>query len=274
MPEDDDDEQQMLIERFGAQYKRGHMPVFKEINILSHGCDYGGTSWTTKSEAEEIAERLALAPGRRLLEVGAGSGWPGLYMARLSGCEAVLLDLPYDGLRAASLRSQTDQTLGQCRFVAADAARLPFDGALFDAIHHADVLCCLSAKLAALQACRAVIRDDGTMAFTVIFVPPELSASARDHAAIYGPPFVSSEQSYPEMLETAGWEIVYQADLSQDYGNTVRLVLEAETRRADDLIEIIGQTEYDEKRARRSNALDGFDQGLIRRALYVVKPAT
>jgi len=270
----DDDEKQMLLARFGAQYKRSHLPVFKEINILSHGCDYGGTSWTTKSEAEDIAGRLSLAPGRRLLEVGAGSGWPGLYMARISGCEAVLLDLPYDGLRAASLRSQADQTTEQCRFVAADAARLPFDGAQFGAIHHADVLCCLSAKLAALQACREVIHADGTMAFTVIFVPPELSASERDRAASHGPPFVTSEQSYPEMLETSGWEIVHQADLTEDYGNTVRMVLEAETQRADDLIEIIGQTEYDEKLARRQNALGGFDQGLIRRALYVVKPAT
>ena len=52
------------------------------------GCDYGSTGNTTRQEAEQIAKLLDLRPGVKLLDVGAGSGWPGLYLAQLTGCEA------------------------------------------------------------------------------------------------------------------------------------------------------------------------------------------
>jgi len=46
------------------------------------GCDYGVTSWADRDEADELVTLLGLAPGMRLLNVGAGSGWPGLYLAQ------------------------------------------------------------------------------------------------------------------------------------------------------------------------------------------------
>ena len=57
------------------------------------GCDYGGSSWTTRTESELIISLLGLRPGVRLLDLGAGSGWPGLHIAKTSGCDVVLVDL-------------------------------------------------------------------------------------------------------------------------------------------------------------------------------------
>jgi hypothetical protein len=37
---------------------------------------------------------LGLGPGRRLLDVGAGYGWPGRYLARETRCTVILTDLP------------------------------------------------------------------------------------------------------------------------------------------------------------------------------------
>jgi len=39
---------------------------------------YGGTSWTTKAEADRVGRLLDLAPLDRLLDIGAGAGWPQL----------------------------------------------------------------------------------------------------------------------------------------------------------------------------------------------------
>ena len=66
------------------------------------GCDYGSTSGTTRLEAERIAQLLELRPAAKLLDLGAGSGWPGLYLAQLTGCDVVLVDLP---LAAFALRA-------------------------------------------------------------------------------------------------------------------------------------------------------------------------
>lgn len=268
----ENDEKDFLRQRFGSQYQRIHSTVLRDIERLSHGCDYGGTSWTTQSEAGEIAEMLGLTADRRLLEVGAGSGWPGLYLVRLTGCRAVLLDVPLDGLRAARERAVADQTTELCQVLAADGAHLPFNGTLFDAVHHADVLCCMSAKLAMLEACRTVIRPDGTMVFTVIYVSPLLSRAEHDRAVSFGPPFVAADYNYPEMLAKAGWQIQHQADLTEPYVATARTMLAEETRRSAELVEVLGEQEHADRLTRRRHTIAGVEEGLLRRALYVVKP--
>ena len=69
-------------------------PLMREIERCVRGSDYGGTSWTTHAQAEQLAARLELVRGQRLLEVGAGSGWPGLLLATLSDCDVVLVVTP------------------------------------------------------------------------------------------------------------------------------------------------------------------------------------
>jgi SAM-dependent methyltransferase len=81
-----------------------------------------------------------------LLEVGAGSGWPALYLAARAGCDVTLTDLPPGALRIAMERAARDGIPGACQAGAADAAHLPFRDAHFDAINHSDVLCCLVQK--------------------------------------------------------------------------------------------------------------------------------
>ena len=73
--------------RFSRDYELlGSIPM-RHLERTVLGCDYGATSWTTRREAGRIAELLGLNADMRLLDVGAGAGWPGLYIAqlRLSG---------------------------------------------------------------------------------------------------------------------------------------------------------------------------------------------
>jgi SAM-dependent methyltransferase len=147
-----------LTVRFANDYRIGRSPAVRALERCVLGCDYGGTSWTTRDEAQRVAALLDLRPGLRLLDVGAGSGWPGLYLLTLSGCDAVLTDLPLEGLKAAADRATTDGLADRCGFVVADGAALPFSDASFDAISHSDVLCCTPAKAGLLQACRRAAR--------------------------------------------------------------------------------------------------------------------
>ncbi len=96
------------------------------------GCDYGGNSWTTRAGAQQIGALLGLRPGLRLLDVGAGSGWPGLYLAETSGCDVVLVDFPLTGLRIAAERAIKDRIPGVCWVAVADAADLPRSGNAID----------------------------------------------------------------------------------------------------------------------------------------------
>ena len=112
-----------------------------EIEHEATGSDYEVTSYTTRDQAQEMGQLLRLRPGKCLLDVGAGSGWPGLYLARTTGCHVVLVDLPFEGIRTASLRAARDRLDDRCWAVVGDARALPFRNASFDAIIHCDVLC-------------------------------------------------------------------------------------------------------------------------------------
>ena len=167
-------EEQATFDRFSKMYESLQSDVRRGVERAVCGCDYGATSWTTLDEARKVGRMLALKGGKLLLDVGSGSGWPGIYLAQESGCDIVMTDLPLNGLRMAADRAAADQVTGAYWPAVADGAALPFRNGWFDAIHHSDVLCCLPEKLGVLESCRRTIRADGKMVFSVTLKDPDL----------------------------------------------------------------------------------------------------
>jgi ubiquinone/menaquinone biosynthesis C-methylase UbiE len=236
------------------------------------GCNYGANSWTTRTEAEQMAALLRLRPGLRLMDLGAGTGWPGLYMAKRTGCDLVLIDLPLAGLRIAAQRASKDLMPGTCWIVVADAAMLPFPTGSSGAICHSDLLCCLRQKRAVLETCRWVIRPDGRMVFTVISIAPHLSLQEYRRAVADGPEFVESETDYPTLLRQTGWNIVECHDITLHYGASCRRQLQADTEHKDELESLISISEFAERRADWRSQIVAIDDGLLRRELFVAVP--
>jgi 2-polyprenyl-3-methyl-5-hydroxy-6-metoxy-1,4-benzoquinol methylase len=114
-----------------------------ERRVLGAPAAWGANGYTTVQQADELGQRLALAHGDRLLDVGTGRGWPGLYLATTTGCSVVGTDLPVEGLVAATTRAHEEGLAGRAALVAASAAHLPFavSTAAFDAVVLTDVLC-------------------------------------------------------------------------------------------------------------------------------------
>ena len=267
-------EEQAQTERFEQAYARAQLPIMLAIERSVCGCDYGGTSWTTRDEAARLSDVLGLRPGLRLLDLGAGSGWPGLYLCALSGCDVTLVDIPSAGIRIAADRAARDRLSGACRAVVADGARLPFGDGSFDAIHHSDVLCCLKPKRAVLDACRRVIRAGATMVFTAITVAPDLQSSDHRRAVEVGPEFVESDSDYPTMLAQTGWSLADHDDLSREFAASLRRIIDADAERRDELRELLGATAVTDRQTEWRTKLAGVGDGLLRRELFVATPCT
>ena len=262
-----------LVDRFSKKYRHVRSEVIRRIERSVFGCDYGATSWTTRHEAENVSEMLALGPGKHLLEIGAGSGWPGLYLATTTGCDVALIDLPFEGLRVAAERAASDCIGERCWVAMADGAALPFGNARFDAIFHSDVLCCLEAKLAVLKECRRVIHDTGKLVFSVLSISPNLSSEDYERAVASGPAFIETTVDYPTMLRQARWETTDRVDMTARFFETVRDLLHQEENYANELTELLGECEYSDRLTSRRKRIEGLKLGLIRRELFSATPA-
>jgi methylase of polypeptide subunit release factors len=125
---------------FAARYTVPPADVIKKIERKVIGAVWGANGFTTVEQADLIGERLDLAPGQRLMDIGTGRGWPGLYLAERRGCEVVLTDLPIEGLQHA-LRRAAAESVSSLGAVVSSARDLPFGRESVDAIVHTDVLC-------------------------------------------------------------------------------------------------------------------------------------
>jgi ubiquinone/menaquinone biosynthesis C-methylase UbiE len=258
-----------LAEHFAERYRLGQAPIMLEVERAFCGCDYGGTSWTTRAEADRLGPLLELGPGRRLLDVGAGSGWPGLYLGRVTGCDVTLVDVPLQGIRTAAKRAAAEELAGACWVAVADGSQLPFEREGFDAVSHSDLLCCLEAKHSVLKECRRVARGGAKMAFTVISIASDLLSADYQRAVEFGPPFVESALEYPALLDRSGWRTTDYVDVTAEYAATVRRLLSAWEEREDRLADLLGAAEFSAMVTRRRGGLAAIEDGLLKRELFV-----
>lgn len=133
--------EQEARDRFASRYREERVDVVRAIERRVIGGDWGANGYTTIEQADDLAHRLQLSRRDLLLDVGAGRGWPGLYLAAITGCSVVLADVPLEGLAVAAARVRTEHLEGAAWCVNASARDLPFGAAHIDAIVHTDVLC-------------------------------------------------------------------------------------------------------------------------------------
>lgn len=261
-----------LREQFGQYYSQSHLSVNQRIEQAVCGCDYGGVSWATRAEIDEVGEMLALQRGHQLMDLGAGSGWPGIYMSAASGCDVTLVDLPAEGLAVAMTRARKEALKGACHVAVADGQALPFASGSFDAITHSDVLCCLPPKRAVLDECRRTISEDGSMIFSVISVTPGLCEEDRLYTIEIGPPFIEAETGYDEMLALTGWKVTHKIDKTEEFLDSARIFRQADLDNRTDLEELIGEEELAGRLDRDAALVDVIARGHMLRELFRVRP--
>jgi 2-polyprenyl-3-methyl-5-hydroxy-6-metoxy-1,4-benzoquinol methylase len=127
--------------RFSQRYGEGRGGVGRAMAREVFGADIDVNGYTTVAQAGRLARALRLRPGMRLLDVGAGAGWPGLHIARTTGCDVVLADQPRPALLRATRHAARDRLHQRCQAVQMTATALPFGTAAFDAVVHTDVMC-------------------------------------------------------------------------------------------------------------------------------------
>jgi SAM-dependent methyltransferase len=253
---------------FAESFETSNLPAMLAVERTVLGCDYGGTSWTTRRQAEQITDSLELCPGTRLLDIGAGSGWPGLWLADNADCHVTLVDLPANALVRAQQRACRDGIEGRVDTVAGSGATLPFRDCSFGAINHSDVLCCLPEKREMLRECRRVASDGANMLFSVIAISPRLPHTDHRRAIEVGPPFVEAPGDYADLLSETDWRLVDRKDVTAEYRKCLRVLVDAFDGNVE-LCDALGADVVSESRGHRLEQVAAVDAGLLCREIFV-----
>ena len=255
-------------EAFAASYEVSNLPAMREVERTVLGCDYGGTSWTTSTQATQIVEMLGLRQGLKFLDIGAGSGWPGLFLADTSGCDVTLLDLPVGVLAKAIKRSRSDGIDDRVDAIAASGSAMPIRNACFDVISHSDGLCCTPEKIEMLRECRRIATDRAKMLFSVIAVTQNLSEADHRRAVDAGPPFVDAPNCYADILEACGWRLVEHIDATSEHRRSLSALVKAFENSAE-LSDVLGDDVVSQARKRRQEQIAVIDAGLLVREIFI-----
>ena len=129
-----------VIETFEQRYRVRPTEVTRQIEREVIGGDWGANGYTTMGQADRLGRELSLGPSSVLLDLGAGRGWPGLYLAASTGCRVVMADVPADALRLALDRAGDEGLADRAAAVRCSVRALPLRQRSVDAVVHADVL--------------------------------------------------------------------------------------------------------------------------------------
>src|SRR5690349_18721593 len=86
---------------YDANYGNFESDLYSEIRREAFGEDIGQNSWLTADEQNRFIEKLALSPGKTLLDVACGAGGPALKIAEKTGCSLVGIDVHEQAISAA-----------------------------------------------------------------------------------------------------------------------------------------------------------------------------
>ena len=82
----------------------------------------------------ELADRLGLGPGHRVIDLGCGGGGLTVALAEAAGCEVVGVDSSMEAVAAARRRALASAARSRCRFAVGDMSSPPIEAGTVDAI--------------------------------------------------------------------------------------------------------------------------------------------
>ncbi|MBT2401676.1 cyclopropane-fatty-acyl-phospholipid synthase family protein [Streptomyces sp. ISL-100] len=190
-------------------------------------------------------DRLGLAPGDRLLDIGCGTGQPALLLAAETGCSVTGVDTSEALVRAARHRAAQTENAEAAAFHQGCVTALPFPADGFDQVLMVEVASHLPhgvlpcAKTRALAEAARVLRPGGRLLLADLVL---LSRSGRQDGELTAAPSVhlATPEHHLELLDAAGFDVLHVDDLTERVRPTGHKTLQAIHQRRDRLLKAHG----------------------------------
>jgi SAM-dependent methyltransferase len=219
------------------------------IRTAAFGEDIGQFSWTTADEHRRFQVELGLGPDSRVLEVASGSGGPGLFLVRSTGCRLVGIDIHEGGIETANAAARAAGLAERAWFELHDAQMpLPFADASFDAVVCIDSMNHLFDRDAVFREWARVLSDGGRFLFTdavIVCAPLRREEMVRRSPAM-GEFLFTPLGWYEQVLADAGFIDVRVEDATANIVGVAERWHAARAEVEDELRELEGAAKYEE----------------------------
>ncbi|MFD8380016.1 SAM-dependent methyltransferase [Streptomyces sp. NPDC059679] len=169
---------------------------------------------------DHLIGKLGDIAGRRVLDVGCGSGRPTVRLARSGPAEVVGVTVSPVQIERATALAEREGVADRVRFVRADAMTLPFPDASFDAVWALECMFHMPSPAQVLGEIARVLRPGGRLA--VMDVVLREPVARRDRGAVergrsmFAVPAHIELVEYPRLILGAGLRLEELADLGDD----------------------------------------------------------
>ena len=160
---------------------------------------------------QQLAARMELRPGLRLLDVGCGIGGPARYFASEGGCKVTGIDLTEEFVQVATSLTRRVKLDHSADFHHGSALQLPFEAATFDSAYMIHVGMNVADKAALFREVRRVLKP-GSL-FTIFDLMRTSDGPLRfplPWALTEETSFVVEPNVYRHALEAAGFQVVQE----------------------------------------------------------------
>ena len=234
------------IDLFDSTYSHFTRQVLETIREETFGQDIGQNSWTTVDEYDRFLSWLDLRPEHHVLEIASGSGGPGLYVAKRTGCSVTGIDANEAGVATATQSAADSNQTDRVTFTVANAnSRLPFDDDSFDAILCIDSMNHFPDRLKVFQEWHRILRPGRRAVFTdpVVITGPvtndELALRSSIGLFLFVPIGLNEQ-----LIEAAGLRLVKQEDVTANAATVSGRWHGSRERHKNALIKIEGQERF------------------------------
>lgn len=178
-----------------------------------------------------VAARLAAAPGRRLLDVGCGTGRPALRIARAIGARVSGISVSHEDIGLARMRADAAGLADRVDFRYADARTMPFDAASFDGAWAIESMMHIPDRTVALTEIARTLRPGGLLVVTDVLLRSPVTGDAAETVRLTCRAFHSPGFPDPVELRTAldraGLEVVEFNDIGENVRRTYQAFADA-----------------------------------------------
>jgi len=168
---------------------------------------------------DQVAARLDLKPGTSLLDVGSGMGTPAVHLATNWPVEITGITISERQVRESTELAKAKGLADRVRFHLADAMRMPFPDASFDAAYALESIIHMDRPVALREMAR-VVRPGGRIVLTDLYDRTDGSAGERSLIHFLADAWLMSpligRDDYPGLAAEAGLEVVEVLDVSEN----------------------------------------------------------